>query len=236
MRRALLLDTETQGLDARTHATIEVAVIVYDIPRRMPLMSFASLLFADRNPAEATNGIPASLLQEAPLAELVWNRIYEMAKRCDVIVAHRAEFDRNFVPAEIRNVRPWVCSKFDLGPWPCCAKIGESLVPLALAHGVGVVQAHRALTDCDILARLLTRASELGMDLSQAFARALRPKSLFYAATSFDQNELVKVHGFAWDPDRYGKNWYRWMPAEDAERLPFRVRSVQPVAGMQGHG
>lgn len=225
LRYALLLDTETTGFREEGGECIEVAIVVYDILHCAPLLSFASLINATSNAAEAINGIPVAMLQEAPMPELVWNRVFEIAKHCDVIVAHRAEFDRDFVAPEVRDIKPWICSKFDI-EWPKTKVIGESLVSLALQHGVGVTAAHRALTDCDILARLFTRVAELGVDLEAMLERGLRPKNLFYSLAPFEKKDIVKAHGFAWDPSRHGKNWYRYMPVSDTEALPFRVRQV----------
>jgi DNA polymerase-3 subunit epsilon len=224
-RRILILDTESTGLDPKQDQVIEVAAIVYDLAHRTPVDSFASLMFSNSNAAEQFNHIPAALLLEAPPPEIVWLQILKMAKRSDVIVAHRVEFDKSFSPPDLQAIKPWCCSKFDIA-WPGEKRLGEHLVHLALAHKVGVLDAHRAMTDCDILARLFTRAAEMGADLQTMLRRGLRPKNLFYSLAPFEEKDVVKEHGFAWDPSKHGKNWYRSMPAEDVPLLPFKVRQI----------
>ena len=225
IRRALLLDTETTGLDPATSATIEVGCILYDVAAACPVTHYATLIRASANPAESTNRIPVAALVEASDPASVWPAIGKLAAKAEVIVAHNAEFDRKFVPAAIRDERPWVCSASDLA-WPK-SKPGASLVNVALAHDLGVAYAHRALTDCDLLARLLTRVHELGHDLSAFLERGLRPKATFAVAEkSFDEarNALAKEHSFRWDAQ--AREWRRTMAIEDAPTLTFAVRQV----------
>ena len=228
MKRVLLLDTETQGLDPSTHQAIEVACIAYDIKLAAPVSCYSSLMYADSNAAYAINNIHPDLLKNAPPAEMVWNRIFEFAKRCDAIVAHRAEFDRSFSPTEMQAL-PWICSKFDLS-YPRCSTVGEHLINLCLQHGVGVVAAHRAMTDCDLLARLFTRMAELGVDLEAMLQRGLRPKKRFEANVPYERKDEAKNRGFGWYPNANGRGgqWIRAMCPEDIEaaNFPFTVRQI----------
>jgi len=225
MRRICILDTETSGLDPKKDVVIEVGLIVFDLQHLAPIHVFSSLVFANGNEAEKHNGIPAALLQDAPPAELVWNQVAKAIKFSDVVVAHRVEFDYEFTPEDVRSLRPWVCSKFDL-EWPRQKAFGEHLLHLALAHDVAVCNAHRALSDCDTLARLFKRAAELGTDLQAMLQKGMRPKKLYYSMAPFEQKDIVKEHGFAWNPEKHGKNWYRVMAPEDVADLPFRVREI----------
>lgn len=222
MKRVLLIDTETTGLDPKTDRVIEVAAILYSVEHATPLHFFSSLLRADANPAEAINRIPAAALVEAPEPATVWARVGAIAEQADAIVAHNAEFDRGFVPAALDALRPWICTMQDL-QWPRQGG-GRSLVALALDHDLGVAYAHRALADCDLIARLLTRSRELGADLAALLARGLRPKAKFAALVSYDDREKAKTAGFSWDGPT--KTWWRVMAREDAAALPFRVREI----------
>jgi DNA polymerase-3 subunit epsilon len=221
MKTILILDTETTGIDPATSTTIEVGVILYSVEHGTSLMSYASLLEAKENPAEAINRIPAAALG-GHNASQAWADVETMADRADAIVAHRAEFDRGFVTQHLRDVKPWICSKFDL-EWPR-GKPGESLVQLALEHDLGVAYAHRALADCDLLARLFTRVREMGVDVAEMLRRALRPKADFVALVSYEDRELAKKAAFQWDG--IARQWKRRMFLEDVDKLPFRVRQV----------
>ncbi len=222
LRYALILDTETTGLSVAEGARcIEVACIVYDLECAAPIASYASLMRSETNEAEAINRIPVSALRKAPLPDGVWDRVSNMADRCDVIIAHRSEFDRQFVPMSIQEHK-WLCSKFHVD-WPR-GKPGDSLVPLALAHGIGVVHAHRAMTDCDIISRLLTRVHEMGTPLVPLLERAMRPRVKVRGCQAFEQNDLAKQHGFAFDWDR--KIWTAELPVDVIETLPFRTEPL----------
>jgi DNA polymerase-3 subunit epsilon len=222
----LLLDTETTGTDENAVA-IEVAVMLYDVRHAAAVRSFASLIRADGNPAWAVNRIPVDLLVDAPAPESVWPAVRRFAERADAIVAHGADFDRRFVPAEATAGKPWICSMEDV-LWPRAQKVGESLVKTALAHDLGVSHAHRAAVDVDMIARLLTRVHEMGHDLQSLLARGMRPKARFEIVDrSFDarRNELAKDAGFRWNEDGT-RRWLRTMAIEDAAALPFETRQV----------
>lgn len=224
IRRIAILDTETTGLDPTKDRCIEIAVMLYDVQHAAPIASFASLIQSgDGNAAEAINGIKPAMVAEAQPAETVWRAVKWLIAPATLIVAHKAEFDRDFVPD---FGKPWVCSKVDI-KWPNKMR-GEHLVQLALGLGLGVASAHRASADVDTLARIFTRCAEIldktGMhDLEGMLRHACRPKVKFIAEVSYDDRELAKQHGFSWNKD--AKQWYRFMPPDDIGELPFRVHT-----------
>jgi DNA polymerase-3 subunit epsilon len=223
MRNVLLLDTETTGT-SDADVCIEAAIVLFNVQHAAPIRSFASLIRAESNSAESVNRIPAAMLRNAPSPEYVWSVIGRHAEQADVIVAHNADFDRRFVPAIAHNGQPWICSMDDL-QWPASTN-NKSLVSLALAHGLGVAHAHRALADCDLLSRLLTRVHEMGHDLAAFLARGLRPKALFESLQPYEENEKAKLAGFRWDRPEAPRMWSRKMAIEDIGSLPFKVRRI----------
>lgn len=223
MKRVLIIDTETTGLDAAKDRVIEVGCILFDVEHATPLVSYSTLLPATDNPAESINRIPAAALREIGSAEgEPWGAVAALAAKASAFVAHHAEFDRRFVPPSVGDLLPWVCSKDDLA-WPRSTGASRpSLVALALAHDLGVAHAHRALADCDLISRLLIRARELGVDLAAMLARGLRPKATVVALVSYDDRMKARDAGFQWDP--VGRAWSRRMAVEDLPALPFRTR------------
>jgi DNA polymerase III subunit epsilon len=225
VRRALILDTETTGVDPSVDSVIEVAACLYDLEIGCAIESYASLVRAPGgNPAERINGVPAAALAEANHPIEVWRRVVELSLRADVVVAHNAEFDRSFVRAAgIASLaeRTWCCTRADF-LWEGGGEGGgRKLVEIVLAYGLGVASAHRALADVDMMSRLFTRVKELGTDLPALFRRAVRPKRRFVAMVSFEMKHLAKEAGFSWSPER--REWHREMPPEDVEHLSFRV-------------
>jgi len=218
----LIVDHETTGLDPEQGAkSIEIAAMLYDAVTASSIASFSSLINAGiPNAAEHVNRISQETLVHAPSEEAVWGQVRTLASRAETVVAHRAEFDRKFSPDFLCEM-PWICTKVDVD-WPGGER-GDHLTHLALAYGLGVASAHRAMTDVDTIARIFTRVAEKH-DLVALLKRAMRPKKTFHAIVAFEHKELVKRHGFLWNPDR--RVWYRNMPPEDAAELPFRTREA----------
>jgi DNA polymerase III epsilon subunit-like protein len=110
VRCLALLDTETTGT-GDTDPAVEVAVVLFDVPRAAAVASWSSLIRADENPAERVNGIPADLLREAPPAEEVWEAARAFCAGVDAFAAHGAAFDRARVPENVWEGRGWVCGR-----------------------------------------------------------------------------------------------------------------------------
>lgn len=120
MRREIILDTETTGLDPRDHRVIEIACV--EIEDWLPTgRTFHSYVNPDRPidaDAERVHGLSSAFVARHP-------RFHEAAV-CDaflafvgdaVVIAHNAAFDRGFVNAELarsgRALLPderWLCT------------------------------------------------------------------------------------------------------------------------------
>ena len=219
-----LLDVETTGLDPETDAVIEVAAILYSTEHRAILQQVSTLLAVEENPAEAVNGISMGMIDESDnyawdSKDSITDAIVEMMDASSYIVAFNSDFDQSFI--KTMGNTAWQVET----PWADAAAITYSkashkldLVNIALANGIPIVNAHRALDDCRILCELLGKVPDLDYQL----ARAARPKVLVKALVSFDQKDLAKAAGFHWD-SVVPRAWARRMPAEDTEALPFAV-------------
>lgn len=217
LRTVCIVDTETTGLDPSNDVLLEVAAAVWSVEHRA-MVSCASWLVdtgTRENPAEAINGIPAGILAlGVPVAQME-RELSVMLGASDAVLAHNAAFDRAWFSPPMQAARPWICTCDDV-EWP--RPSSRSLVAIALAHGVGVVHAHRALSDVMTLVRLLERAAEL-TDVHALLQRGLRPKAKFKAVVSYERREEAKLAGFRWDASSRG--WYRTMAYEDVAALPF---------------
>lgn len=221
MKTCLIVDTETTGLDPDESEAIEVGAILYSITHQTPLASLSFLCTpVSENPCEQTNRIPAAATEALPtkLRTSSWDLFNDLADHADVIVAHNADFDKQWY-WDIE--KPWLCTMEDFDWSPHDHVNGKSLVAIALSHGIGVSSAHRALTDCQLIAELLNRHH----DLQTLFRRAMRPKAIFRAVVSYDDNHLAKAAGFRWNPE--SKIWWRRMAIEDAAKLSFRTVKIQ---------
>ena len=224
----LIIDTETTGIDPTQDTVIEIGAILYSVSCQTPLSHLSFLLYATQNAAEPINRIPPTALMALPqgLQDKSLSLLQELALAADYVVAHNAEFDSQwFDDQQLPILRgpgqqplPWLCSMADM-TWPKQTCPGESLIALALNHGIGVSSAHRALTDCQLLAELFNRLAP--HELITLINQALRPKAWFKAQVSYENRHLAKNEGFRWDSER--RIWVRKMPIEDANHLCFRV-------------
>ena len=108
--RALIVDTETTGLDANKDAVIELAAALYDVDLREVVWCYASLVpGCTKNPVAAINGINDQLLAKSQDLPDPFSTVREVVDQADVIVAHNADFDRGMVKGRLGD-KPWVCT------------------------------------------------------------------------------------------------------------------------------
>ena len=221
--RVLILDCETSGIDPLTDRILEIGAVLWDVSTICILECYSALIHDPADPsnaAEATNRIAPSALQRGRPLEEVNRRLAELVDRADVATAWNAKFDAAFLTDRVPI--PWICAMDDL-QYPRSSS-SKSLIATALAHGLGVADAHRALTDCLLLARLFERVAEGDADLQAFFERGLRPKLLFQALVP-KPGAQAKAAGFRWNEDGSFR-WLRAMPPEDAARLPFPTKEA----------
>ena len=228
-RTLLILDTETTGLDPETQHCVEVGAILFDVQSRAVLAQQSFLLPAETNAAEPINRIPAAVTRlPQPWKEgLRW--FQNLLGAADVLVAHNAAFDRQwFGRGELPAVtQPWLCSMDDMR-WPADRQLRSrpSVRDLALAYGVPVWAAHRALTDCIYLAEVFARCE----DLEQQLLQGLEPRQLVRAKVSYDDRQLARDAGFRWNDPIKGA-WARRMSEREIQELSFPVAPVDLEAG-----
>lgn len=239
INRCLILDVETQGFDPGTDRATEVGAILYSLTARCSLMEFSMLTghCSDDVIVQALTGITPAAASEIEKCEIFKdfdgeNQTRRMARYADCVIAHNAQFDRRWL-GDLTGDLPWLCTLEDFR-WPGIPANAYSLSNLAITLGVPVVSAHRALTDCRLLASVFTRVAEQGHDLQALFAVASRPKATFVALDDGqffrkqkDEQDRIKrerrEHGFVWERI-VPRAWARRMPAEDTKDLPFETK------------
>jgi DNA polymerase III subunit epsilon len=222
----LILDVETTGLEPPQAELCEIGAVLFSVAQRSTLQQLSFLLPVVSNAAQAINGIePTLTLLPAPVQEATV-LLRALVRQADALVAHNASFDRPWIEAYLDTAvhpdlqRPWICtcegiSWEDVRPNP-------SLQGLALAHGVPIWAAHRALTDCIYLAAILERAA----GLEQKLAEGLLPRRLVAADLPFSRKQEAKEAGFRWQPER--KLWLRKLTDAQIQDLPFPTYEVEP--------
>ena len=220
----LILDTETTGLDNEKDHCLEVGSILFNVKSRSVLAQQSFLLPVEINNAEKINNIPAEITRlPQPLSEAIMY-FESLVEFSDLIVAHNVEFDRKwFGINKLPEIsKPWVCSMDDIY-WPEDKQLKSrpSVRDLALAYGIPVWNAHRALTDCIYLSEVFKRCD----DLETLLIRGLEPKVLFRAEISYEQRHMAKNAGFRWNDAIQGA-WSRRMSRREIGKLEFPVEAV----------
>lgn len=230
----LILDTETTGLEVTSSSVIEIGAILYSVTHRCILQQFSTLLpVAGSNPVKHINQIDAKASRASYPYQLAMTLFQNLHDRADYLIAHNAEFDRKWFGRGLLPPvsKPWLCTCDDFS-WPRASKSRLSLVNLALEHGIGVSNAHRALADCQLIATLFDRVDNFEAILKQAIERSQEPKHIFIANVSFQEKNLAKERGFRWN--QYIKNkWTKKMRMSDFESeaatipFPFKVTHIE---------
>ncbi|QVL51688.1 MAG: 3'-5' exonuclease [Cyanobium sp. M30B3] len=221
----LILDTETTALSPAEGHCIEVGAILFRVAERAVLAQVSFLMPATSNPAAHVNGIDAAITQLPQPWQAGLQCFEAMLAAADAVLAHNAAFDRQWfghgpLPA---ISQPWICSMEDIR-WPAerHLRASPSVRDLALAYGVPVWAAHRALTDCIYLAQVLERCA----DLEQLLVAALEPRRLFRACLSYSERQQAKQAGFRWNEPVRGA-WSRRLSEREAAALPFAVQPLE---------
>jgi DNA polymerase-3 subunit epsilon len=227
-RTLLVLDTETTGLNPAQGQCIEVGAILFAVAERAVLSQVSFLLPCEHNPAQPINGIAAEVTRLNQPWQAGLACFAAMVASCDAVLAHNAAFDRQWFTGDgpLPTIgRPWICSMEDIH-WPAERQLRPtpSVRDLALAYGVPVWAAHRALTDCIYLAQVLERCEQLE-DLLQA---ALEPRQLFRAKLGYSERHQAKQAGFRWNDPVPGA-WTRRLSLREARALPFAVQAVEAM-------
>jgi DNA polymerase-3 subunit epsilon len=223
--RILILDTETTGLSPQQGVCIEVGVVLFDVASRAVLQQLSFLLPCQANPAEAINGIAAAVTRLPQPTEAALALFAELVEAADAVVAHHAAFDRQwFGHGALPTLElPWICTMEDIR-WPAEMQLrpNPSLRDLALAHGVPVWAAHRALTDCDYLVHVFQRCAQL----EALLVAAQEPRELYRARLSYAERHQAREAGFRWNDPVTGA-WSRRLSRREVDALPFPVLLVE---------
>ena len=209
-----IVDLETTGLDLKKDRVIEASWAYVDVDTAKVISIHSKIWTSPTNEAKGVNGIPKALLAYGEPFQAV-----KLGNDLQAILAHNAAFDSAW--GAFDSTAPWLCTKDDF-EWPGCPS-GKKLIEVALAHGVGVVSAHRAFADVLTLCLTLERAHEK-VPLREMLAKAGQPRKTYAALVSYDDREKARAAGFSWQSA--AKLWTKRLTAEAANSLPFKVREV----------
>ncbi|MCS3763047.1 3'-5' exonuclease [Bradyrhizobium centrosematis] len=216
-RTAILLDTETTGLDHARDEIIELGMVKFDYSADGRIICVRDTFSAFKEPsapisAEVTalTGITDEMVaghkfDDAAVAAFVENGV--------ITIAHNSGFDRKFVERywPVFEHKAWGCSMSEID-WRRHGFAGSQLG--YLLNGAGYFhQAHPAVDDCHALLEIL--AFELPTIGSPALALLLetarKPTMRVWAEqTAFELKDSLKRRGYRWNDGSDGrpKSWF----------------------------
>ena len=227
VKRILVLDTETTGLDQAREKIIELALLRVDVDTATglpvgPVQVYDGLEDPGKPiPPEVVKitGITDADVQGQALAEA---RVAELLQGVDVVIAHNAGFDRPFVESRLPAFAKvaWACSFADID-WKAQGRSSAKLESLAQALGL-FYDAHRAEMDCHALLAVLAAPLPHGAGTALAHVlEAARNPSYRLSATNapFDAKDLLKARGYRWNADQ--RVWATRLPDDAALHAEF---------------
>lgn len=217
IKTAVLLDTETTGLDHAKDEIIELGMIKFDY---LPNGRIAGLrdTFSAFNEPTAPIATDITALTGITDEMVAGHRIDEAAVTAFVddaaiIIAHNSGFDRKFAERywPIFAQKAWGCSATEID-WRINGFAGAQLG--YLLHGAGFFhQAHRAVDDCHALLEVLaldlptTGSPALALLLETARKKTVR---IWAEQSPFDLKDSLKRRGYRWSDGSDGRprSWY----------------------------
>ncbi|MHC2623993.1 DNA polymerase-3 subunit epsilon [Bradyrhizobium huanghuaihaiense] len=206
MRRGVLVDVETTGLDPATDEIIELAMLTFhystDASFVAPGESFDQLRDPGRPISPEITRLTGITDEMVAGRSIDRSAIDAFIADAALVIAHNAAFDRRFCERLFPSfaTKPWACSVREVD-WISEGFESARLSALAAAHG-RFFDGHRALHDCeaalDVLSRPLLRTERPALGVLLESAR--RPRWRIRAErTPFVAKQCLKERGYKWE-------------------------------------
>jgi DNA polymerase-3 subunit epsilon len=204
--RAMILDTETTGIDTKVDKVVELGALVFDFdPETGALLQLAGTYAGLSDPgipiqAEASrvSGITDEMVRGQ---QLDGDRVAGLLGQTDLVIAHNAGFDRKIMEACMPRFtdKAWACSQQDLA-WVEEGIGGQKLDYIAYRYGF-FYDGHRAIADCLALLEILRRP--LPTSGESALVCLLRKSSqkshvVYAQGAPYDKKDDMKARGYRW--------------------------------------
>jgi DNA polymerase-3 subunit epsilon len=214
---AVVVDTETTGLDSSKDEVIELGMVAFTYSESGRVGDVIDMFSALREPSVPIS--PEITRLTGITLEMVAGQRFdiEAVERfidgADLIIAHNAGFDRPFCEclSPSFQVKAWACSHSEIS-WSDFGCEGSKLGYLVNRCG-WFHQGHRAVEDCYALLEVLTASlSQDGiLPFSQLLASAQKTRMRIWAESSpFDMKDVLKKRGYRWNDgiDGRPKSWW----------------------------
>ncbi len=242
-RVAVIVDTETTGLDHTRDEVIEIGMVAFSYNEDGHIGDVIGTYNALREPTVPITPDITRLTGITP--EMVKGHTIDLAaveafiQPAHLVIAHNARFDRPFCErlAHGFSLKAWACSHAEIS-WSDFgfegSKLGYLLSQCGWFH-----QGHRAVEDCHALLEVLAAPlqGETACAMTHLLASARKALLRIWAEGSpFDMKDNLKKRGYRWNDGTNGrpKSWFIEI-AEDAYEAEMKFlrqeiyrRDVEP--------
>ena len=253
LRRGLIVDVETTGLDPVRDKIIELAVLPFDFSSDGGLYGvhegYAGLEDPGMPVPETVTRLTGITDEDVRGQRLDDDVVADLAAEASLVIAHNAGFDRRFLERRFPLFidKPWGCSREQV-PWADEGLRGRSLDYLLYRIGY-FFDGHRAMNDCRATLHLLSSTLPLsGRSVFSVFLENARRRiwRIWAIDSPFDLKDQLKARGYRWSNGEDGrpKAWFRdvddadlaaeeqflagevygGQPRHDCRRIDFRNR------------
>ncbi|MCB0278406.1 MAG: DNA polymerase III subunit epsilon [Calditrichaeota bacterium] len=220
-RIGLVVDVETTGFDRQQDEIIEIAARLFCFNRIDGSIVWIGNAFEALNqPEKPIDAIIEKVtgLRNEDLEghKINWPDFDHLAKQADIIIAHNAAFDRQFIERYTDSTKDkiWGCSfeQIDWSDFP-----SAKLVILSLCHGF-FYDSHRALNDIDALIHLISMKPVQSQNtyLVEILREARKKRCWVHVINSvIETKELLRKNGYRWVYET--KFWRKKICIDDLE-------------------
>ena len=222
-RLAVIVDTETTGLDHKRHEVIELGMVAFVHNAEGTVLGVTGDFSALQEPSAP---LPAEITRLTGITDdmLAGQRIDLEAveafiEKADLVIAHNASFDRPFCERLARGFepKPWACSVKEV-PWAAFGYEGSKLGYLVGQSG-WFHTGHRATDDCHALLAVLTAGlpGNTGSAFGHLLARAEAARMRIWAeGAPFELKDQLRGRGYRWSDGSDGRPRSWWVEVDEA--------------------
>jgi DNA polymerase-3 subunit epsilon len=220
-RIAILVDTETTGLDIQRDEVIELGMISFSYDADGNVGSVIDIFSAVRMP---TRAIPVEITRLTGISnEMVAGRVIDKEKLesflrpASLVIAHNAAFDRPMCEKLSKSFaeKPWACSATEID-WRHFGFEGTKLAYILNQFGK-FHSGHRAIDDCIALLNILRSqlANTNRSVFSELLACARKTRYRISVIATYDMRSMLKARGYRWFSGGAGRPRLWWIELDE---------------------
>lgn len=198
---AVIVDTETTGLDHRSAEVIEIGMLLVGLDTNNELCEIIAGLNAMQQPSAPLPDIIKEItgLTDEELRGHIFDKeeVQRFMLRGDMVIAHNAGFDRPFYEKTFGDTgKVWACSSRGDIDWKHLGYKSSALERILAEQGF-FYEAHRASVDCAATAWALFHEPKA---LAQLISNSKQPQFLIRAiGAPFNVKDSLKAIGYFWN-------------------------------------